>query len=129
MRCLLFVKSFWGWMLDEFWHFFYFNFGFLLALCSMFVRDRFVDSFWDGIFMILGSKMMPNGTRGLRQRRSFYLTFPNLFPRGCFWRFLGSLWHPLGSILVCLAPSIFASFSIILVSFSIAFSILFDPAL
>jgi hypothetical protein len=31
--------------------------------------------------------------------RRVFLTFPFLFPRGCFRRFLGSLRHPLGSML------------------------------
>ena len=45
--------------------------------------------------MILEAEMMPNGTPGLRRCPFFFLTFPTLFPRECFGRFLGSFVQPL----------------------------------
>jgi hypothetical protein len=62
----------------------------------------FAIDFWMNFRLHVLQILDQNGLHFHSRTLSFFVTFPFLFPRGCFRRSLGSPWHPFGSIRVVL---------------------------
>ena len=85
---------------DEVLHWFWLNRGSFFSFFSMLFHDRIFNEFSMAILMEFQQKWLPKVEDLDYSDYSgapFFLTFSLPFRRTCFWRFLGSLWHPFGS--------------------------------